>query len=70
MALVSESKAPKERIEDALREIGTLLMTFAPLDAALNRDANVTSLLIFFVIGLIVFGGSLWLERRRRDASE
>jgi len=68
MAHVSEIKTAKERIEDALREIGTLLVTFAPLDAALNRDANVFSLLIFVVIGIIVFAAALLLERRRRDA--
>ena len=44
----------RERIEDALREIGTLLMTFAPLDAAINPSESGARLLIFFVIGLIV----------------
>ncbi len=68
MASASEVKTPKERIEDALREIGTLLMTFAPLDAALNRDANVLSLLIFFAIGVIVFLIALRLERSRRES--
>jgi len=28
-------KTVQERVEDAMREVGTLLITFAPLDAAL-----------------------------------
>ena len=68
MPYVSEVKTVKERIEDALREIGTLLVTFAPLDAAINRETNALSLLIFFLIGIIVFAAAVLLERRRRDA--
>jgi len=48
-----------------LREIGTLLMTFAPLDAAVNPKESGGRLLIFFVIGLIVFLLALRLERSR-----
>jgi hypothetical protein len=55
----------RERIEEALREIGTLLMTFAPLDAAVNPKESGGRLLIFFVIGLIVFLLALRLERSR-----
>jgi hypothetical protein len=55
----------RERIEDALREIGTLLMTFAPLDAAINPGESGARLLIFFFIGLIVFVLALRLERSR-----
>ena len=59
----------RERIEDALRESGTLLMAFGPLDAALSRDGSSTGFLIFFLIGLIVFLLALRLERSRcRDA--
>lgn len=65
MPRTSETKSARERVEDAFREIGTLLMTFAPLDAALNRDTNALSLLIFFAVGVIVFLVALRLERSR-----
>jgi len=60
----------RERIEDALREIGTLLMTFAPLDAAINPSESGGRLLIFFLIGLIVFLLALRLERSRFRETE
>ncbi len=64
----SDFKPPRERVEDALREIGTLLMTFAPLDASINHEADTMSLLIFFMIGIIVFAAALVLEKGRRNA--
>lgn len=59
-------KPVQERIGDAMREVGTLLITFAPLDAALSESRNVIRGLLYFLgIGLVLFAGSLWLERRR-----
>ncbi len=61
-------KTAQERLEDAMREVGTLLITFAPLDAALTEShslARVLLLFSFLLIGVVLFAGSLWLERRR-----
>jgi hypothetical protein len=57
----------KMRVEEALREIGVLLITFAPLDAALVWDTpgHRTGPLIFLAIGVIVFAVSVYLESRR-----
>jgi len=45
-------------------------MTFAPLDAAINPSESGARLLIFFVIGLIVFVLALRLERSRYRETE
>ena len=63
--IVVTVKPVRERFGDAMREIGTLLITFAPLDAALNENRGaVRGLLYFLVVGFLLFAGSLWLERR------
>ena len=63
-------KTVVERVEDALREVGTLVIAFAPLDAAFAGGTDRVALLLLFAIyGILLFMGSLWLERRRtRDA--
>ena len=59
-------KTALERVEDAMREVGTLLIAFAPLDAALSDNRTVIRLLLYFLaIGVGLFAGSLWLERKR-----
>jgi hypothetical protein len=60
-------KPVQERVEDAMREVGTLLIAFAPLDAAIAESRRVSRILLFFflVVGIVLFGASLWLERRR-----
>jgi hypothetical protein len=59
-------KTVQERVEDAMREVGTLLITFAPLDAALAEGSGVAGkFLSFVIVGVTLFAGSLWLERRR-----
>ena len=61
-------KTVQERVEDAMREVGTLLITFAPLDAALTESRSVARVLLLFfflLIGVVLFAASLWLERRR-----
>lgn len=45
-------------------------MTFAPLDAAINPSESGGRLLIFFLIGLIVFLLALRLERSRFRETE
>ena len=48
-----------------MREIGTLLIAFAPLDAALAERPGKTGLLLLFMLfGVLLFMGSLLLERR------
>lgn len=66
----TEVKSAGERIEDAMREIGTLLIAFAPLDAALSerREHVVVFLLLFLGLGALLFIGALILERRRTRA--
>ena len=63
-------KSAGERVEDAMREIGTLLIAFAPLDAALNerREHVAVFLLLFLGVGALLFIGALVLERRRSRA--
>ena len=58
------------RILDGMREIGVLLMAFAPLDVALNRTAlrdGIGVLVAFVGVGALLFVGSLVLEWRRSD---
>ena len=59
-------KTVQERVEDAMREVGTLLIAFAPLDAALAESRSVDRVLLFFflLLGVVLFVASLWLERR------
>lgn len=58
-----------ERLEEAMREVGVLLIAFSPLDFALNRHrrGDVNALLIFFCLGTSLFTGALVSERRRAD---
>ena len=66
----TEMKTAGERVEDAMREIGTLLIAFAPLDAALSerREHVAVFLLLFLGLGALLFIGALVLERRRSRA--
>jgi len=67
MADRTQVKSAGERIEDAMREVGTLLIAFAPLDAALSerKEHIVGFLLLFLGLGALLFVGVLVLERRR-----
>jgi hypothetical protein len=66
--VVAKYKPPRERIEEALREIGVLLMTFAPLDAAVSVVDSRLEFLIFFGSGFTLFVLALTLEGRRHRA--
>lgn len=61
-------KSARERVIDGMREVGTLLITFAPLDVAISyHDSGATTfLLLFLMLGLLLFSGSVLLEGRRR----
>jgi len=69
MAEPSQAKSVAERIEDGMREVGTLLIAFAPLDAALSEGhpngGVFLFLLLFLILGALLFVGALLLERRR-----
>jgi hypothetical protein len=63
---VSGVKTVQERLEDAMREVGTLLIAFAPLDAALaERPGRTGLLLLFMTFGVLLFIVSVLIERRR-----
>ena len=63
----SDTKPVPERVEEALREIGVLLLTFAPLDTAVSvaQGQKVGSILFFAVVGLCFFSVALLMERHR-----
>ena len=66
MSLPADIKRPLERIEEAVREIGVLLIALAPLDMAFSgNDVGLSRLLIFLGLGATLFVMSLALERRR-----
>lgn len=58
-------KTTEERIEEATREIGVLLIAFAPLDVALSERHELPFLFLFLGLGILMFTLSLWSERRR-----
>ena len=59
-------KSVAERIEEAMREIGVLLMAFTPLDAAFTPGARMGGRwLLFLSIGILLFVTALLMERRR-----
>ncbi len=70
MVGVPQHKTVRERVEDAMREVGTLLIAFAPLDAAFNAERSyiVALLLIFLSAGALLFTGAIALEWRRTRA--
>jgi hypothetical protein len=62
-------KSPRVRIEEAVREIGVLLVALAPLDAAFSPDAHKarSNLLLFITVGVTLFLLALVMERRRSN---
>jgi hypothetical protein len=64
---VPSSKGVRERIEDALREIGTLLIALAPVDGVFSSDSPDTprKILLIAGIGIIMFVLAIILERGR-----
>ena len=57
----------RERAEDLLREIGTLLLAFAPLDAVLwgERPERLTLVLTFILVGISLTMIAFYSELRR-----
>lgn len=66
MATSRDRKTPLERLEDLLREVGTLLIAFAPLDAAYASAGNAgRTALLFLAAGLVMVIIAVILETRR-----
>lgn len=61
---MAATKIIRERIEDGMREVGILLIAFAPLGAVLAERNRVPPLLLFLLLGLGLFIGALILESR------
>ena len=55
-----------DRMQEALREIGVLLMAFAPLEAPLSRGST-RFLLLYLSVGFVLFVLALALEWRRAN---
>lgn len=61
------TKSASEMAADALREIGILLVTFAPLYKMYeNSAASVRGLMITLAIAIMAFVGGVELEQRRK----
>lgn len=58
-------KSPREHVEDALREIATLLLAFAPLDAALAGDDVWIIAVLFTIVAVGIFWIAIKLEKAR-----
>jgi hypothetical protein len=63
-------KSPRARIEEAVREIGVLLVALAPLDSVFSQDALAAMpiLLLFVTVGVTLFLVAIWMERTRGNA--
>jgi hypothetical protein len=62
----ARTRTVSERIVEAMREIGVLLIAFAPLDAAFSGGPGALRLAVaFFAVGLVFFAGAVVLEGRR-----
>ena len=54
------------RLEEGAREMGVLLMVFAPLDYAFaNSSEHASVVVLFFGAGLVVFSAAVISEIRR-----
>jgi hypothetical protein len=57
----------RERVEDLLREVGTLLLAFTPLDAVLwgERPERLALVLTFVLVGISLTMMAFYSELRR-----
>ena len=69
MAETSANGTVRERVEEAMREIGVLLVVLSPLDAIVSSTRTTLAVLLLLgVLGLILFVWAVVLERRRKRA--
>jgi hypothetical protein len=54
----------KNRMLEGMREVGVLLIAFAPLDSAMPGQVNLWMLAGFLVMGACLFSASILLELR------
>ena len=57
----------RERIFEAVREIGILLAALGPLDATVTEASRRPYLLLFAALGVFLFTAALFLERTHPD---
>ena len=61
----TRSELFRRRMQEGAREVGVLLITFAPLDVAFTDTPNrYASGSLFLLIGMLLFGVSLFTEVR------
>ena len=66
MPETSANATVRERVEEAMREVGVLLVVLAPLDAIVDSSGkNSMVLLLMTGLGVIFFVVAVSLERRR-----
>ena len=66
MALDDDIRTTRQRVEEALREIGVLLVALSPLDATVRATGTPRhTLLYLFIAGVVLFVVAVLLERRR-----
>jgi hypothetical protein len=67
MGKVDAERHLRERSEEVVREIGVLLLVFAPIDLVLSADTQPrrTSMLILALLGAFLLGAALIAEYRR-----
>ena len=67
MQLSTVQRIGRQRLEELLREVGTLLIAFAPLDVTLgnSREFRWQWLLLFALLGISLFMTAVIAERRR-----
>lgn len=72
---IRRQSAPQEKISlteerclDAMREIGILLMAFAPLDGTIQKDVSLWTVIGLAAVGFFLFVLSVVIERRLQNA--
>ena len=67
MSIVTVMAQAQERWEESLREVGTLFLALAPLDATLTNQTagHAVAALIFVILGVVLIWLATSLEKRR-----
>lgn len=64
----AKARRARDRALQGMREVGILLITFGPLDAALTESpATRGTLLLFLALGCFLFAAALFIEWRWED---
>ena len=68
MANLSLPPTAFERIDDLIREIGTLIVALTPLDLGFSTEVEgkILTALLLSQLGLFLFGVALVIEHRRK----